>query len=739
MWERTKGRKILGISLGIFLLFLLVCVRYVENVEQSSKADTLGDLQALLGQDARRLEDALGREFRTVEGVALLIAESAGEAEVEAHLRAFAGEIRQKRLLRDGCVWQFANGQTLYVMKDDAAGQFPMNKTVFFLSRDLQSGEERIAYDLPLERQGKAAGLVRLTKTVESLEASNVLHDFCSGSGVCYIVNDMGEIFLRSSNAKARGDFTNLLEQIAASERPRLGEGRSGAAACALRGLGKQYVVYAPIAGVARAWNLVCVVPEDFVAQKSQAILWHTFALCALALLLLLLLLAYILRIRDEARAELVRLAYYDTLTGRYNLNYFLHRAAALLQENAAISYAVLCLDVRNFKYVNKTYGYEVGDALLRDLAQTLDENFTGKELSARMGNDRFTVLYAMEEYPHLLRYYAVLEEFVHRQNFGAVRVSIEVSTGVYEVNDRAEKVMEMVDKAALAMTAAKKLPLLESVFYDETLLQDYVREEEIKALMHAAMREGEFKVYLQPKYDVRARRFTAAEALVRWESKQKGYMRPDEFIPLFEKNGFVIELDFFMLEEVCRKVRAWLDAGAEVAMVSVNQSRMHMDNPLYLQRLKALLRKYEIPPHLIELELTESMFFSDNAKLVEIIEAMHEIGFLVSMDDFGAGYSSLHLLKEIPVDILKLDKGFLDDVETSERSRIIVRQVVEMAKQLGMHVVSEGVETKRQAEFLERIGCDFLQGYFYAKPLPLEEFEAFRAAWDRSMAAKRL
>lgn len=731
MWERAKSRKIFALSIGIVLLFSLFCIKYTENVDRSGKADTLADLQALLKQDARRIGDGVSDEFRLVEGAAFFARQMSYEAEIDVYLRAFAGEILEKRRLQDGCVWKFADGQVLYVMKGDTAKQFPVEKSVFFYARDTECGEGRIAYDLPFVDVEKRTGFVRLTKTAKSLEDSNLLHDFYAESGACYIVSDRGEIFLRSANAHRRGDFTNVLVQIVSAERPLLGKARSGATVCSFADGVQRYVIHMPIEGVAKGWNLLYMIPVDFVAQKSREILLQTFVFCAMALLLLVFLIAYILRMRDAARAGLERLAYYDTLTGRYNLNYFLCHAAAILKENAAISYAVLCLDVKNFKYVNKTYGYEVGDALICDLARTLDENFNGKELSARVSNDRFAVLYTMEEHPKLLRYYAVLEEFIHRQSFGAVRVSVEVRTGIYEISNRSEKVLEMVDKATLALTAAKKTPLLQGVFYDETLLQSYVHEEELKEMMHTAMAAGEFKVYLQPKFDLRERRFTAAEALVRWDSRKKGRMRPDAFIPFFEKNGFVIELDFYMLEEVCRKVRAWLDTGAETAVISVNQSRIHMDNPLYLERLEALLRKYELPPHLIELELTESMFFSDHAKMIEIISRMHELGFLVSMDDFGAGYSSLHLLKEIPVDILKLDKGFLDEMEASERSRIIVRQVVEMARQLGMRVVSEGVETKEQAEFLEKIGCDFLQGYLYAKPMPMEAFDAFRETWS--------
>ena len=232
-------------------------------------------------------------------------------------------------------------------------------------------------------------------------------------------------------------------------------------------------------------------------------------------------------------------------------------------------------------------------------------------------------------------------------------------------------------------------------------------------------------------KNDLHTLSIIGAEALVRWVSPSKGFMQPDDFIPLFEKNGFIVELDFYVLEECCKKIREWIDNGIEPIPISVNQSRINLDDPFYVEKLNDILQKYELPVNLIEIELTEGMFSSSNTKLVKIMERMRKIGFSISMDDFGSGYSSLNLLKEIPVDILKIDKVFLDETANSRKSRIIISQVVSMARKLGMKVVCEGVENEEQAAFLRKIHCDFAQGYLYAKPMTIADFEEYR---DRNL-----
>ena len=239
---------------------------------------------------------------------------------------------------------------------------------------------------------------------------------------------------------------------------------------------------------------------------------------------------------------------------------------------------------------------------------------------------------------------------------------------------------------------------------------------------MEKALLEREFVVYYQPKINMETEKIIGAEALVRWISKDKGFMNPGEFIPVFEKEGFIIELDFFVLEEAVKIIRDWLDNNKNPITISVNQSRVHLSNPYYIERLKNLINKYQIPTKFIELELTESLFMDIDVAL-ETVKKIKELGFSVSVDDFGSGFSSLNMLKSMPIDVVKIDREFLNESENSQKAQKIISKIVEMAKELDMEVICEGVEKIEQAEFLKSIGCYYAQGFLYAKPMPETEF----------------
>ena len=241
---------------------------------------------------------------------------------------------------------------------------------------------------------------------------------------------------------------------------------------------------------------------------------------------------------------------------------------------------------------------------------------------------------------------------------------------------------------------------------------------------MEDALLKGEFQVYLQPKYYLPTGEIVGAEALVRWVEPSGKIIPPDNFIPLFERNGFIIQVDFYVYEQVMKRMQKWKQEGRRPICVSVNVSRVHVRTYDFLQRLNELIEKYQIPKEYFELELTETIMGSAQGMTKDFIQECKKQGYKVSIDDFGSGYSSLNLLKDLPVDILKIDKGFLDETAESERSSIIVEQVVEMAKKMKIGTLCEGVETLKQAEFLKGIGCDMAQGYLFSKPIPMEEFE---------------
>lgn len=254
-----------------------------------------------------------------------------------------------------------------------------------------------------------------------------------------------------------------------------------------------------------------------------------------------------------------------------------------------------------------------------------------------------------------------------------------------------------------------------------------------IEDIMQVSLIKEEFKVYLQPKFDLKTGIISGAEALVRWEHPKLGLINPDKFIPAFEKNGLIINLDKYVFEEVCLNIRRWIDLGYKVVPISVNVSRLHFLKRDFVSEYNKIKKKYNIPDNIIEIEITESAVFSLGTEkdIFQVMNDFREVGFEISMDDFGSGYSSLGLLKEMPIDTLKLDKIFVKDIEDYS-SQIIVNNIVNMAKNLELNVVCEGVETNMQVDFLRDIGCDMAQGYVFAKPEPIENFYRFLNRWGR-------
>ncbi|MEG2769352.1 MAG: EAL domain-containing protein, partial [Oscillospiraceae bacterium] len=261
-------------------------------------------------------------------------------------------------------------------------------------------------------------------------------------------------------------------------------------------------------------------------------------------------------------------------------------------------------------------------------------------------------------------------------------------------------------------------------VRYNDSLVMHIVEERKIEQSMHVALREGEFQVYIQPKYKLSNAKFMGAEALIRWVSPSMGFLPPDKFIPIFEKNGFVEEIDFFVLETVMQKMCYFHSIGFEYFPVSVNMSRITIGNTNYINRLRDLFVKYPLPAGVVELEITETIFGDENKKMLGILEKMRDLGAVIVMDDFGSGYSSLNLLKEVPFDVLKIDREFMNESETSEKTRVILKSMIEMAQKIKVQVVCEGVETKEQVDFLNEINCDVAQGFYFARPMPFPKFE---------------
>jgi len=435
--------------------------------------------------------------------------------------------------------------------------------------------------------------------------------------------------------------------------------------------------------------------------------------------------------IKRNDKKLIYEMAYTDRVTGLGNRNKFVLDAAGILMKNEG-KYAVAVLEINNFDVINEHFGIEECNYILNYIADILKANLFDGEIVAKAGAGRFDLLIKYDDNEGVkTRLEMIMDDISEykRADKEVSKCSVTSCCGIYVINDK--DIFNDIDKAEFNMSniiGKAKFALFEisgkymnyCAFYDEEARNQIISESDVEY----AVKNNEFLVYIQPKYDIKDHSLSGGEALVRWNHHSKGFLTPDKFVPVFEKSGFIVDLDMLVFETVCKMQRKWLDMGVEPVRISVNQSRMHLFKRDYVESLKEVLDKYNLPAKYIELEITETIAFESMDVISEVLKRLHDIGFKISMDDFGSGYSSLNMLKNLDVDVLKIDKGFFEETSNSKRGQDIIESIIDMAAKLGMETVAEGVETVEQAELLQENGCDIAQGYFYAMPMPISDYE---------------
>ena len=459
----------------------------------------------------------------------------------------------------------------------------------------------------------------------------------------------------------------------------------------------------------------------------------------ALALLIIGSLL-YVLRERRKHLRQVRQLAYTEYQTGMPNLRWFYAKTPHLIAELRELRQAgrlfIMDFGVNRIDILRETYGHQlVQEVLCRRVKQGVSENAWLRVVAVMDGTGRTTSLCSLPEGQSPVRMIEELFDKYDTVSIHGLTIRLDLRAGVCMVPaEGGLDLHHLVGAADIAyheiQATAEKVGI-----YDEKLRQELALQKKIEGYMEKALLEEEFEVWCQPKYDISRKRPSGAEALVRWRSPELGFLMPGKFIDLFERTGFIVRFDYYMLEHVCRQQRERLDAGLAIVPISVNQSRLHMNEAEYIGKMRRIAKRYQLPRGCVELELTETAFADfltqqgqyEHARWV--LESLRELGFSISMDDFGSGYSSLALLKMLPMDIMKIDRSLLVASEDSQRAQTILSQVVQLGKSLQMEVICEGIETAEQEQLLLRMGCSYGQGFLYAKPMPNGEFEAFMDA----------
>ena len=420
---------------------------------------------------------------------------------------------------------------------------------------------------------------------------------------------------------------------------------------------------------------------------------------------------------------ELNNVMNYDPLTEIYSKNKFFSASKALLKDNPDKQFAFLRLDIDRFKLINSFFGTAYGDRLLKRVAKRIRDFAKTTECCTfgRIDADVFGIFTPYQGKEETVKQ---IEQAVEDMKKLSASYNIMIVYGVYVVTDRSLPISFMCDRAALAAKTVKGHYMKSYAFYDDKMRLSIENEQNIINEMSDALENNEFVPYYQPKYDVKTKKPVGAEALARWIHPTKGFISPGVFIPIFEKNGFISKLDFYIWECVCKQLKEWKDKGVPLFPVSVNVSRVNLYNPNLSKIIIELTKKYDVDPKYFNIEITESVYTDDNVMIDDITSQLRNNGFTILMDDFGSGYSSLNVLKDVQVDMLKMDMMFMFKAKYDGRAETIISSVIRMAKWLNIPVIAEGVDRAEQVEFLKSVGCDYIQGFYYSKPLPAADYE---------------
>ena len=428
-------------------------------------------------------------------------------------------------------------------------------------------------------------------------------------------------------------------------------------------------------------------------------------------------------RDRTEIIEELQREHYratHDHLTGLYNEEWFYEKVQERLQKEPLEEFYMVCSDVRNFRFINDILGKKIGDELLIKMAGRMRERIKLGGIYGHLEYDRFAMLVRKTDFDPTI--FKDIPKEVHTDK--DLSYPVNIFLGVYEITDRSMSVHEMCERAILAVHTLKGGFNLKVAYYDDELRESVLKEQEFTQELEHAIEERQIHIYLQPQLTAEGE-MLGAEALVRWLHPSRGMVPPGEFIEVFEQNGLIVKLDLHVWRLACETLQRWKTMGWEDKYISVNVSPTDFHFIDIYYTFIELVKEFDIAPKNLRLEITETAVITNLEKQLELIEKLRNAGFIVEMDDFGSGYSSLNMLKDIKVDILKFDLHFLRNSHDIERSRKIIKALMILSKELDMPAISEGVETQEQVDFLKEIGCNLFQGYFFAKPMDIPTFEA--------------
>ena len=731
-----ENKKPIIVIIIIFLLLVTVGVIYMTYMLDKVEANANNSIETIVKNDADNLKTEITEQKAILQSITNEIL-SDNIVDKEKIFEQYEKSDVTSKFVRMAIMQE--NGKT--ITNDGYEVDYSDEKDNFFSNNEVHVSESRISkidgeeitiysQAIDLDKERIAILLIVKTDSYKNIFSNKVFE----GKGFSYIVNKQGNIVV---SANTEIDSRNLIENIdkmlIGSSKERFESNQNKIEENIRNGIsgtrtlqtvnGKYYMVYEAIE--ANDWAIVTFIPSKAIAAEVNNALLTTFILSIIVILVILSICIYIVISNNKKQKQLYEYAYIDTVTKRGNVYYFRKKGQEILDSiktsGTSSNQYILVLDINKFKMINKAYGYKTGDTILTGIGDVLERLLGAESLICRYSNDYFAVLFEYKEDIH--RILNKLIRSIENLKIDDTTYNLSVNIGIYMITNEDNNISEAMDKAIIAHSASKGDVFDKFHIYDKTMERKLEKESKIEHEMNIALDNKEFKVYYQTKIDTKTENLYGAEALVRWEHEGR-MVPPSEFIPLFEKNKFILRLDLYIFEQVCSDMKMWKEKYGKEPVVSVNVSREHFLDEHFLEKYMMIAAKYGVNTNKIDLEITESATIEEGIDIIEIMNKMKKLGFLISIDDFGTGYSSLSTIQDMPADILKIDKSFVDRIGKNEKN--IIDYILTIAKELNFTTIAEGVETKEQRDYLLENGCDIIQGYYYAKPMSEAEFEEY-------------
>ncbi|HBG5891860.1 TPA: EAL domain-containing protein [Clostridioides difficile] len=589
---------------------------------------------------------------------------------------------------------------------------------------------KKIAISVPLLNNDKVVGVLYCTYNINTLmKLINI--SFYENNSISYVVKNDGTIILHPQGDSLSKNIYKLLEQDNGIQevnrlKKELQENKTGATVLNMLEE-RRYLGYATMDNgnsennYIKDWNLIFSIPETVVFSNSKQIINRAVYAVLSIVLIFVAIIFYIIYIKKSNEKEILSLAYEDKVTYIGNQNKFYRECSKYLLDKPSLNYIIVYFDINNFKMINDTFGYEFGDNLLITIAKALKEELTEGEVYARLSSDYFAIFCDYKNGRNkIIRKLDNIRSNIE-SNLSIV-FEISLCVGIYFVEEGEVDIQKAVNKANMARSVAKGKNINYAI-YNEDVRNKLSEESMILDDIKIALVKNQFEVYYQPKFSLVTGEMIGSEALIRWNHPEHGFISPAVFIPIAEKSKLILKIGRFVFERVCNDLSEWKKQGKKIVPVSVNLSRVELYQPDIVKFINKTIQMYNLSSDFIEIEITETVAINELNILKNVLNELRKHGFSISMDDFGTGYSSISCLRDMPIDILKLDKSFLGGIEHDERSRNIAKSIVSLAKSLDLVVIIEGVESKEQAELMKQFGCDLVQGFYFARPMPAKNF----------------